>query len=84
MTDTPPEHRRSLDLVPRELERVLAKALAKEPEDRFATAAEFHEVLEDLSAGRAAARPRRFWRVAVVVAAAAVALAAALALILRR
>ncbi|MDP3773899.1 MAG: serine/threonine-protein kinase [Gemmatimonadales bacterium] len=83
LTDTPPEHRRSLDLAPRELERVLAKALAKEPEDRFATAAEFHEALEDLSAGRPAARPRRFWRVAVAVAAVVVALAAAVALILR-
>ena len=83
MTDTPPEHRRTLDLVPRELERVLARALAKEPEDRFATAAEFHEALEELGASPAAARPGRFWRMAAVVAAAAVALAAAVVFILR-
>jgi serine/threonine-protein kinase len=83
MRDTPPEHRRSLDLVPRELERVLAKALAKEPDDRFATAAAFHEVLEDVSARRTAGRRRRSWRVAAVVAMAVVLLAAALALVLR-
>lgn len=82
MTDTPPEHRRSLDAVPRELERVLVRALAIAPDDRFPTAAEFVKALVRLSAAPDAGR-KRLWRVAAL-AALAVTLAAAIALLAGR
>lgn len=83
MTDTPPEHRRRLDAVPRGLERVLVRALAKAPEERFATAAELAAALAEVHLVPPT-RQRAIWRVAVAVGALALALAGALALFLRR
>jgi len=82
MTDTPPQHRRSLDAVPRELERVLVRALAMAPDDRFPTVAEFVKALDRLSAAPDGGR-KRLWRVAAL-AALAVTLAAAIAFLAGR
>jgi serine/threonine-protein kinase len=83
MTDTPPEHRRSLDAVPRRLERVLAKALAMDPADRFASAAEFATALAGVKTEPSAAR-KRWWRVAAALAAFTLMLAAAIAFLASR
>ncbi|NIM50631.1 MAG: protein kinase [Gemmatimonadales bacterium] len=45
ITAAPPEHRQQLDTLPYPLERVLVRALAPVPADRFGTAADFAEAL---------------------------------------
>jgi hypothetical protein len=54
-----------------------------DPQDRFATAAEFAEALAGVSVARGAAREGR-WRVAAALAALALTLAAAIALLAGR
>jgi serine/threonine protein kinase/tetratricopeptide (TPR) repeat protein len=67
--------------VPESVERVLAKALAKEPADRFATAAEFTTALESADGGAVEHPPRlRKPVIALVSLVAAVGLALALGL----
>src|SRR5262245_18812626 len=65
--DDPVPPRRRNDRVPRDLETVCLKALAKEPGRRYATAAELRDDLHRWLAGepiraRPVSRPERVWR----------------------
>jgi serine/threonine protein kinase len=51
-TETPPLVRRARSSVPPEIEAAIARALARVPADRFATAGEFAETLTDGQGGR--------------------------------
>jgi serine/threonine protein kinase/WD40 repeat protein len=65
--DRPPAPRRIDPLIPRDLETIVLKAMAPEPEHRFATAAELAEDLRQFLAGKPIRARRvgpleRFWR----------------------
>ncbi len=64
--------------VPDAVERALNRALAKEPDDRFSTAAEMAGALEHASRGEAPAPPRRRYRAAAFMGFGAVAATALL------
>ena len=66
-TDLPPESRRYWP--------VIERALAKKPEDRFASAAEMREAMDNHAIQPAGVTPKRFGRVARAAAVAAIALA---------
>jgi tetratricopeptide (TPR) repeat protein len=61
MFDPVPSVRRARPGVPVEVDRAITRALAKEPVDRFATAAEFANALDAVSGARAVAHAPRAW-----------------------
>ncbi|HET9275017.1 MAG TPA: serine/threonine-protein kinase [Gemmatimonadales bacterium] len=81
LTETPRPLRRVRAEVPEPVDRVVRRALARSPADRFATAAEFGTALREAATGAAAMRPVRAGR--AWKAAAGVAAVAGLALLLR-
>lgn len=73
--DVPPEPVAAELGLPRQLDGVLARALAFRPEDRFASCADLAAALREIAAGRAVSLPRRRatdWPLAPVLVAAAV------------
>jgi hypothetical protein len=53
VTQTPPPLRERAPNVPKSLEKIVMRAMAKEPDERFATAGEFAQALEDeITGGR--------------------------------
>jgi TolB-like protein/tetratricopeptide (TPR) repeat protein len=76
LTEPPPRIRELEPGVPPAVENALLKALAREPDDRFKTPAEFLAALEGTGEVRFVAPPRKPWRTALLVGAAVLAVAA--------
>ena len=76
--ETPPELRTLRSDVPAPLEAAVQKALAKNPEDRYQTAAELIEDLDKVSVQNSAATGNNIWKTAFVAFAGIAVLAAAL------
>ena len=72
LTEPPPSIRTTRDQVPEAIDRAISTAMALNPDERFATAAEFIEALETITTGSApisTAPPRRRSRLLKAVAA---------------
>jgi hypothetical protein len=81
LTERPVRLRTVRETVPERLDGAVAKALAKVPADRFATAADFAAALEAAGAAPTSAPTRRRWLVPAAAAAGVAALALALVLL---